>query len=446
MMKRRLRWLSLLLALVLVASACGSDGDSSDETTPDDSGSDSTEDSTADDGADEGTADDADGDAADDAEGDDAAAPTGDPIKIGSLTSLTGPFTSWGIHVSAGMQMAVDDINAAGGVDGRPLELVIVDDQSDAEEAVDQMDRLIEEGVIAVGGTISSGIGTALTAVAEDEQIPYFLSKSGSQAILTPDSRYTFRTCLQAGPMVADMWVQYAESEGFSKVGQVVADYAWGQAFKDASETAFDNLGIEYQTEVAPVPEQDYTTYLRALDDFGPDLLLAGGHPPGSGAILAQAADLGIDVNVAGAASSLTAVMEAAGDTAIGVYADGSCADYFSDSYAELAARYITDYDRTFMEDDAVSGYGVVVALAEAIGEVGEDTAAISEYLHANSFDTPGMAYPLAWTEWGELSGSTPVVVEVGAGPAPEGLNTAGDWWPVELFRTAPLEPYDPGA
>lgn len=439
--------LAILLALALVAAACGGDddGDSADE------GSDgTTPEETTDEGADdEAMADEsADDDAMAEDEGadDEAAAPTGEPIKIGSLTSLTGPFTPWGTQVSAGMQMAVDDINAAGGVGGRPLELVIVDDQSDAEEAVDQMNRLVEEGVVAVGGTISSGVGAALTGIAEAEQIPLFLSKSGSEAILTPDSRYTFRTCLPAAPMVADMWVQYAESEGFTKVGQVVADYAWGQAFKGASEGAFDALGIEYLTEVAPVPEQDFTTYLRSVDDFAPDLLLATGHPPGSGAILAQAADLGLEVNVSGPASSLTAVMEAAGDTAFGRYADNSCADYFSDDYADLAARYITDYDRTFMEDDAVAGYGVVTALAEAIGEGGDDPVAISEYLHANTFDTPGMAYDLAWTEWGELTGSTQLLVEVGEGPAPEGLNAAGDWWPVELFRTSPLEPYDPGA
>lgn len=416
-MLRMQRWrlLALLLALAMIAGACGGDDDDSDAGSSDDSGSDDA---------------------------------SGEPIKIGALTSLTGPFTSWGLHVEAGMQMAVDDINADGGVDGRMLELIVADDQSDAEEGVIQMERLLEDGVIAVAGTISSGVGAATAAVAEEEQLPLFLSKAGSQAILTADSRYTFRTCLPAGPMVAEQWVQYVASEGFARVGQVIADYAWGQAFLAASESAFaDVAGAELRSEIAPVPEQDFTTYLRALDEFGPELLLATGHPPGSGAILAQAADLGIDVNVSGPGSSLTAVMEAAGDTAIGRYADHSCADYFSDSYAELATRYVADSGLEFMEDDAVAGYAVVTMLADAVGEVGEDRAAIAEYLHGQTYDDlPGMAYPISWTEWGELEKATMLLIEVGGDPAPEGLNDAGDWWPVELFRTAPLEPYVPGS
>lgn len=407
----RFRWLAILAALALLAAACGSDGESS-----------------TDEGTDTGTE------------------ATGEPIKIGALTSLTGPFTSWGLHVEAGMNLAVDDINAAGGVDGRMLELIVADDQSDPEEAVVQMERLIEDGVIAVVGTISSGVGGATIAIAEEAGIPLFLSKAGSDGLLTAESRYTFRTCLPAGPMLARPWADYAAAEGFTKVGQLIADYAWGQSFLAASEPVFDASGIELQSEIAPVPEQDFTTYLRSLDSFGPELILATGHPPGSGPILAQAADLGFDVNVAGPGSSLTAVMEAAGDTAIGRYADHSCADYFSDSYAELAARYVADSGLGFMEDDAVSSYGVVTALADAVKNVGDDPVAIAEFLHGQSYDTPGMAYPLAWTEWGELAQAQMLLVEVSAGPAPEGLNEAGDWWPAKLILSEPLEPYVPGS
>ena len=410
-MKRLTIWVAILAALSLLAAACGGDDDDS--------------------------TDGGDGDSTDEA--------SGETIKIGALTSLTGPFTSWGIPVSTGMQLAVDEINADGGVDGRMLELIIVDDQSDAEEGVVQLERLLEDGVVAVGGTISSGVGQATTAIAEEAEVPLFLSKAGSETILTTDSRYTFRTCLPSAPMLAKPWADYAAAEGYTRVGSIVADYAWGQAFRAASEEAFAALdGIELQTEVAPVPEQDFTTYLRSIDEFEPELLLATGHPPGNGPILAQAADLGLDIDVTGPSSSLTAVMEASGDTAIDRFTDTSCADYFGDEYAELAARYIEASDQPFMEDDAVSGYGVVTAVAEAIGEVGDDPVDIAEYIRTNSFDTPGMAYPLAWTEWGELAEAQMLLVRVGAGPAPEGLNEAGEWWPERLFQSDPLEPFVP--
>ena len=437
-MTQRFKWLAVLAALALLVGACGSDDDSADTSEESESTAGAGED--ADDSEAASDSDDAGG-------GEDAGAtPDGEPIKIGALTSLTGPFTSWGIHVEAGMQMAVDDINAAGGVDGRPLELVVADDQSDPEEGVVQMERLIEDGVVAISGTISSGVGGATSPVAEEVQVPLFFSKSGSDALLTEDSRYTFRTCLPAGPMLAKPWADYATEQGFTKVGSMIADYAWGQSFLAASEPVFAEASIELQSEVAPVPEQDFTTYLRSLDEFEPELLLAVGHPPGSGPILAQSADLGLDVNVVGPGSSLTAVMEAAGDTAIGRYADHSCADYFSDSYAELAARYVADTGLGFMEDDAVASYGVVTALADAIENVGDDPIAIAEYLHGQSYDTPGMAYPLSWTEWGELASAQMLLVEVGAGPPPEGLNEAGEWWPERLSLSEPLEPYVPGS
>src|SRR5688572_27736485 len=123
-------------------------------------------------------------------------AATGEPIKIGILTSITSNFAPWGLQVRDGAQLAVDDINAAGGVDGRPLELVIEDDQNAAEEAVPAYERLLEEGVVAVGGVISSTVGGAVSPLAEQNQMPTFLVKSGDERILTPESRYTFRTCL----------------------------------------------------------------------------------------------------------------------------------------------------------------------------------------------------------------------------------------------------------
>ena len=139
--------------------------------------------------------------------------PTGEPVKIGILTSITSNFAPWGLQVRDGAQLAVDEINAAGGAGGRPLELVIEDDQNSPEEAVPAYERLVEEGVVAVGGIISSSVGGATAPLAESNQIPTFLVKSGDQTILTPDSRFTFRTCLPAAPTVAGPIIEYAAGE-----------------------------------------------------------------------------------------------------------------------------------------------------------------------------------------------------------------------------------------
>ena len=101
--------------------------------------------------------------------------PSGEPITIGVVTSLNGPFTPWGLQVRDGMQLAVDEINADGGVDGRPLELEVADDQMSPEEGVRGVERLVEEGAVAIGGVISSDVGLATARVAEESETPLFL-------------------------------------------------------------------------------------------------------------------------------------------------------------------------------------------------------------------------------------------------------------------------------
>ncbi len=370
--------------------------------------------------------------------------PPSEPIKIGQLSDLTSTFTPWGVQVRDGMALAAKEINEAGGVNGRMIEIIVQDSENDGDIGVDRFERLVEEGVVAVGGILSSGVGAPVAAVAEQLQVPVFLVKSGTEAALTADSRYTFRTCLPAAPMTAGPVLQYAQEQGFTRVGAIVADYPWGHAFQSAMETTFGDSGIEYTIEVAPVPPStDFTPFVRAMAEFGAELIVATGHPPGNSGILTLSADLH-DVGVTGAWTPPNLVVGGLQDLAIGRYTDFACADYFSDSYADLARRYLAFSDNEFMSDDAVAGYGIVTMIAEAVGAVGDDPTAIAEYLHANSFELPGYAHTMRWTEWGELAESRPIFFVISEGPAPEGLNEAGDWWFELLTHADPLEPYRP--
>ena len=370
-----------------------------------------------------------------------------EPIKIGMLADLTSTFTPWGLNVRDGMRLAVQEINDAGGAGGRMLELVEQDSQNDPDAAATAWDRLVEDGVVAVGGVISSGVAPTAAGLAEADQIPVFFTKAGTPASFTQDSRYTFRTCLPAAPMVAAPVLQYAQEQGLTNVGVIVADYAWGQGFKAAIEADFEGSGVDYgEIQVAPVPPTtDFTPFVRAMADAGAQMVIATGHPPGGASIVALSADLIGDVPVTGAWTppdrSLALIDPA---TAIGRFTDFACADYTSDSYAELAERYLAFSDNLFMSDDAVSGFAIVTMVAEAVAEVGDDPVAIAEYIHANSFDMPGYAFPLSWTAWGELAEAQPIFFIINAGPAPEGLNEAGDWWVEVLSQSDPLEPYVP--
>src|SRR5688500_5067849 len=166
-------------------------------------------------------------------------------IKIGMLTDLTSTFTPWGLNVRDGMALAAQEINDAGGINGSMIEIVSQDDENDGDIGVDRFERLVEEGVVAVGGILSSGVGAPVAAVAEQMQMPTFLVKSGTEAALTRESRYTFRTCLPAAPMTAGPILQYAQEQGFTKVGAIVADYPWGRSFKAAMENTFEGRSEE---------------------------------------------------------------------------------------------------------------------------------------------------------------------------------------------------------
>ena len=113
-----------------------------------------------------------------------------DPIKIGYIATLTGEGATWGQHERDGALLAVKDINAKGGVLGRPLELVCYDIKGKPEEAVIAVRRLMyEDKVAAVGGSNYSGIQIAVAPIADKAQVPIVSSTASNLAVtVDPDT------------------------------------------------------------------------------------------------------------------------------------------------------------------------------------------------------------------------------------------------------------------
>jgi branched-chain amino acid transport system substrate-binding protein len=376
----------------------------------------------------------------------------GSPIKIGVLTSLTGAFAPWGIQTRAGMALAVNEINRSGGVkgrgQGRRLNLVVADDQS-GPGAIDGFRRLTQqEQVVSVGGVIGSNVGAPAAQLAEQSRVPLFLVKSGNNEILTTSSRYTFRTCLPSAAMAAVPIVQFAQRRGLRDVGVMIADYAWGQSFRSSLiEAAKAAPNIRFSIQVAPVPTTNFTPYLRAMGDVS--LIVATGHPPGSSLVLAQSGQLGMKAPVVGAYSPYSLTARNAAAAAFGRWSDFKCMATATQGYKNLAKRYLRTFPQNeFFEDDALAGYAYVKIVAQAIQNVGVNPQRVAAYVHANTFNIPGYAFPLRWTAWGELNRPTVqfAVLTRGAPPEP-GLNTASTtFWPRVLFKSQPLAPYRPGS
>jgi branched-chain amino acid transport system substrate-binding protein len=378
----------------------------------------------------------------------------GSAIKIGVLTPLTGNFAPWGIQARAGMALAVNEINRTGGVkgrgQGRRLNLTVADDQStNTTAAIDGFRRLTQqENVVSVGGVINSAFGLAIGRLAEEAKVPLFLIKSGNNDVLTQASRYTFRTCLPAAAMAAVPIIQLAQRRGIRSVGVMIADYAWGQSFKSSLEEAAKAApNIDLHIQVAPVPTTNFTPYLRAMGDVS--LIVATGHPPGSSLVLAQSGQLGMKAPVVGAYSPYSLTARNAGSSAFGRWSDFKCMATATPGYKALAKRYLRAFPQNeFFEDDALAGYAYVKIVAEAISKVGVNRQRVAAYVHANTFNIPGYAFPLRWTAWGELNRPQVQFAILTRGAPPEaGLNTASTtFWPRVLFKSQPLPPYRPGS
>ena len=116
------------------------------------------------------------------------------PIKIGFVTELTGPWTFFGTSCVAGLKMATDEINAAGGVLKRPLEFIIQDNQTNPSQALASARNLaVNDKVVALSGPTSSDVALAMYGYAEQNKIPFLVPVAAFPQLTKPGTRYTFR-------------------------------------------------------------------------------------------------------------------------------------------------------------------------------------------------------------------------------------------------------------
>jgi len=366
-------------------------------------------------------------------------------IKLGFVASLSGPFTIWGVQVRDGMKMAVDELNEKGGVLGRKLELVERDDKNNPNEGITAFQYLVErEGIVAAGGMISSDVGLAVSRQAESLKIPFFLTMSGSHEILKKNSRYTFRTCLPAAPENMESIAALIKDKKYTRIGVIAADYAWGHSLREAAESLIKPIpGVKLQIEVAPVPEKDFTPYLRKLQGLDPDLIISTGHPPGAPTITRQAIELGMKAQIIGPWYPTEFMVQRVGDSMFGRFVDYACVDFENQAYKQLAEKFFGTYKRLF-DNNSFSGYVMVKMVADAIQKTkSADPKLVADAIRKGSFDQPGYGWPLAYTEWGEMKGAKPLLYTYEKGSSGK-VNPGADWRPKVIFRSPPVQPYVP--
>lgn len=152
-----------------------------------------------------------------------------EPIKIGYVANLTGDAATWGVHEKNGALIAVDEINKAGGVLGRPLELVVYDVKAKAEDAISAVRRLIlEDKVVAIGGTNFSGLNIATAPILEQYHVAQIGSFPTNPAVtVDPETGkvrpYSFRQCF-TDPYQGKVFAEYLYNKLGIKEAAIIHD------------------------------------------------------------------------------------------------------------------------------------------------------------------------------------------------------------------------------
>ena len=319
-----------------------------------------------------------------------------DAIVIGVISPNTGALAAYGIGISTGADLAVEEINAAGGILGRQVELIHTDDQSDPTECLNAFNSLVAKGVQLIVGSATSGCTSAITDAANEEEV-CILSPTATADSLTTEDDYIFRACY-ADSFQGAIAAAYAKQAGFERVGVVYcAADVYSKGLFDSFSKACAAYGIEVAAEqsTASLDVQDYTNQFNAMVNAGVDFVYAPYYYDVVGPYV---------VPQARAAGYLGIIMGADGyDTTPDYVVAGADLTAFNDVYwtnhydpsdtSEIVSSFVkayeekygsipsafgaTGYDCVYMYKAAIEAAGAVDA--EAVRDALADTSAVYE-------------------------------------------------------------------
>ncbi|GAB3821000.1 ABC transporter substrate-binding protein [Tessaracoccus terricola] len=306
----------------------------------------------------------------------------GDTIKLGVNYELSGDVATYGQASVAGIKMAIDEVNEAGGIDGKQIELVEVDNKSDAAEATTLATRLMsQDGVIACMGPATSGNFKATIPVAQDNQVPV-VSGSATADDVTVDAdgvkEYAFRICFNDS-FQGTIMAQFADENLSAGTAVIIqdnsSDYATGLAA--AFTTEFEARGGTIAaTEGFTAGDTDFNSILTRLRGESFDVVYLPGYYSEAGLIIKQARDLGIEAPVLGADGfDSPTLLELAG-------ADALNEVYFTNHYSSIDEDpAVVDFIAAFQEANGEEpnafhalGYDLGKFVADAVGRAAELT------------------------------------------------------------------------
>ena len=315
------------------------------------------------------------------------------PIPLGLTTALTGNTALLGTQARSGVEFAVDEINAAGGIDGKKLALTTEDTGASSTDALNAMNRILEGKPLVIFGSMISPHVFAQTEVVTKSETPFLVGATNAK-VTAQGSKWLFRTHVHDGQL-ADLIPEYlVKSLGKSKPGiiAVADDYGLGASRGIQASLAKLNVTPVAVTSYAP-SDKDMSAQLLEIKDKGADSVIVFGRPADVTLVLKQMADLGIKLTTIGNSSLVaqTALNNLSAAEADGAYAIGGMIPQTSSDTKILDwAKRVQDKYKVPADNFTVSYYDTVYMLKSIIEKVGCNKPAIRDAFAATK-DWKGM-------------------------------------------------------
>jgi len=300
----------------------------------------------------------------------------GDAVKIGALMPMTGDLQAFGETSLNGVNLAIDQINGAGGVLGQPIELAVGDTQTAAQPSIDAAQKLVSiENVVAIVGALSSGNTIPVAeSVTKGNKVPMLSPASTSPVISTlEDEDFLFRT-VTSDAFQGVALAQIAEEQGLTNVATIYVNNDYGQGLAESFQSAFEATG---GTVSGAVPyEQGQASYrgeLQQLAGGDAEALLLIGYPENGITILKQSLEEGLfDRFVFTDGMKAPEIIEAIGAEALaGAFGTVAQSDTESEAYTLFTTAYEAAYGELPPKPYIDTSYDAMMILALAIEQAG---------------------------------------------------------------------------
>lgn len=323
-------------------------------------------------------------------------------IKIGMVGPLTGDYATYGQSVRNGVEVAVEEINGSGGVDGFKLELVAEDSKGDSAEAANAVQKLIDQDkVTAIIGAVLSGETATVAPIAQDAGV-VMITPSSTAPGLADVGDYIFRNVI-TDDVQAKQMAEYVVMElGLHDLAVPYANNDYGVALKDNFTREAKKLGATVSAvELYLDGDQDFRAQLTKIGNEI-EALYVGGYYTEAAKIAQQAERQGMKAQILGADGLYSnLLLELGGDAVEGAI---FTAGFYSGDPGDEVQSFVSNYAQRYGDEPdmfAANAYDSMKIVAQALDESGNNRESLREKM-AGIKDYPGITVKTSFSDNGE--------------------------------------------